>query len=84
MTDKSILSNIRGVSFVAVLCCFLWGSATPSIKTGYVLFNISSIDTTSVILFAGVRFLFAGFFTVVPGSVLQRKILVPDWYFDCK
>ena len=55
---------------------FLWRSATPSIKTGYVLFNIASSDTASVILFAGVRFLFAGIFTAVSGSVLQRKILV--------
>lgn len=55
---------------------FLWRSATPSIKTGYVLFNIASSDTASVILFAGVRFLFAGIFTAVPGSVLQIKKLV--------
>ena len=58
-TNKSILSNIWVVSLGAALCCFLWGSATPAIKTGYALFSIATDDTATVILFAGVRFFFA-------------------------
>lgn len=76
-TNKSILSNIWVVSLGAALCCFLWGSATPAIKTGYALFSIAADDTATVILFAGVRFFFAGIFTSLFGSLLQKKILVP-------
>ena len=74
---KSILSNIWVVSFGAALCCFLWGSATPAIKTGYALFSIAGDDTPTVVLFAGIRFFFAGIFTTLFGSLLQKKILLP-------
>ncbi len=76
-TKKSFLSNLWVVSLGAALCCFLWGSATPAIKTGYRLFNIAADDTASVVLFAGVRFFFAGIFTVLLGSLLQKKVLLP-------
>ena len=76
-TNRSILSNIWVVSLGAALCCFLWGSATPAIKTGYALFSIAADDTATVILFAGVRFFFAGIFTSLFGSLLQKKVLVP-------
>ncbi|MBR1402667.1 MAG: DMT family transporter [Treponema sp.] len=74
---KSILSHLWGVSLGAALCCFLWGSATPAIKTGYALFSIAADDTPTVVLFAGVRFFFAGIFTILFGSLLQKKLLVP-------
>lgn len=74
---KSILSNIWIVSVGAALCCFLWGSATPAIKTGYALFSIAPNDTASVVLFAGIRFFFAGLFTILFGSLLQKKLLIP-------
>lgn len=76
-TNKSILSNICVVSLGAALCCFLWGSATPAIKTGYALFSIAADDTPTVVLFAGVRFFFAGIFTTLFGSLLQKKVLLP-------
>ncbi len=76
-SSKSILSNIWLVCFGAILCNFLWGSATPSIKTGYRLFSIAAYDTPAVILFAGVRFFFAGIFTIIFGSLLQKKFLLP-------
>ena len=76
-TNKSILSNIWVVSLGAALCCFLWGSATPAIKTGYALFSIAADDTPTVVLFAGVRFFFAGIFTTLFGSLLQKKVLLP-------
>lgn len=75
--SKSLFSNIWVVSLGAALCCFLWGSATPAIKTGYALFSIAANDTASVVLFAGIRFFFAGICTVLFGSLLQKKILVP-------
>ena len=74
---SSILSNFWFVCLGAVLCCFLWGSATPAIKIGYKLFSIAADDTPTVVLFAGVRFFFAGIFTTIFGSLLQKKILAP-------
>ena len=66
------------VCLVAMLCCLLWGSAFPSIKVGYQLFEIASDDTASQILFAGVRFTLAGILTILIGSCLNRKLLVPQ------
>lgn len=66
------------VCLTALVCCLLWGSAFPSIKIGYQLFEIGSQDTASQILFAGVRFALAGILTVLIGSVMNKKILIPQ------
>ena len=62
----------------ALICCFLWGSAFPSIKIGYSLFQIESSAIASQILFAGVRFFFAGILAVFIGCITRRKFLVPQ------
>lgn len=61
----------------ALVCCFLWGSAFPSIKIGYQLFNIQNTEIGSQILFAGVRFFLAGILAILIGSVIRRKFLFP-------
>lgn len=61
----------------ALLCCALWGSAFPCIKIGYQLFQIESEQTATQILFAGCRFALAGILTLVIGSLVKGKILVP-------
>ena len=62
----------------AMLCCALWGSATPFIKMGYkVMFEGGSPDVPSTILFAGIRFFFAGFITIAIYSVARKKLLYP-------
>lgn len=48
------------VMLIAGLCCLLWGSAYPSIKLGYIAFNISPEDIASKYVFAGYRFSLAG------------------------
>ncbi len=65
------------VCLLATLSCALWGSAFPVIKIGYKLWNIDSGDSASQILFAGVRFILAGVLTVVFGSIISKKLLVP-------
>lgn len=62
----------------ALICCFLWGSAFPSIKIGYALFQIESYQIASQILFAGIRFFLAGILAVIIGSLAKRKLLVPQ------
>ncbi len=75
--NKNTLTKTPVVCALAILCCVLWGSATPSIKIGYEIFNIASGDTASQILFAGMRFVLAGVLTILFGSLLSRKALVP-------
>ena len=77
MKDKNFLERTFVVCLLAMLCCFLWGSAFPCIKIGYQMFQISSDQTMSQILFAGVRFTLAGILVILFGSILSRKILLP-------
>ena len=62
----------------ALLCCALWGSATPFIKMGYkIMFKGGKPDVYSTILFAGIRFAAAGFITIALYSIARRKLLYP-------
>lgn len=72
------LASPRVVVLLAMVCCFLWGSATPSIKIGYQLFQIQSADTSSIILFAGIRFLLAGALVVLFQSLIRKRFLKPQ------
>lgn len=56
----------------ATLCCLLWGSSYPAIKSGYELFHIATDDIPSKIIFAGYRFLFAGLLLLL-FALAQRK-----------
>ena len=61
MTQKqNILTKTGIVALLACVCCVLWGSAIPVIKTGYNLMQVDSADTASQIVFAGIRFTLAG------------------------
>ncbi len=74
---KSIWSYLPITFLTALFCCVLWGSASPAIKIAYELFRIPADDTASRITLAGARFIIAGAMTVVFGSVLSRKLLLP-------
>ena len=71
----SLASRPAVLVATALLCCALWGSATPAIKNGYRLLEISGV--ASIMLFAGIRFLLAGLMTVAIFSVAEKKVLVP-------
>ena len=62
----------------ALFCCILWGSASPAIKIAYELFGIAPDDTASRIMLAGARFILAGVMTIVFGSILSGRFLVPE------
>ena len=72
---QSIFANPIIMTLVALLCCALWGSATPAIKTGYRLLEVSGV--ASIMLFAGMRFFLAGILTIIIFSVGERKFLIP-------
>ena len=73
--DKNIFQNPIVLTLLALLCCALWGSATPFIKTGYTLMEVSGVPST--MLFAGMRFTLAGIITVAIYSVARRRVLYP-------
>ena len=74
LNDENVLTNKKFVAIIATLCCLLWGSAFPSIKTGYILFNISTIDIPSKFVFAGYRFSIAGIVLLLIAQKYGKKI----------
>ncbi len=75
---ENFLTKKLTVCWLALVCCFLWGSAAPCIKTGYRLFSILEGDAGAQMLFAGVRFVIAGILAVIIGSVASKKVLMPS------
>lgn len=75
--SEEMMRKTGVVWFCALICCLLWGSAFPCVKIGYQMFEIGASDSVSQIMFAGIRFFIAGVLTLVFGSILQRKVLVP-------
>ena len=73
---QSVFKKPVVVVICALICCALWGSATPFIKTGYELL-LPEKDVPSTILFAGIRFAMAGIITVLIYSVARRRVLYP-------
>ena len=78
MENDNKLSRLWVVFLLAMLCCFLWGSATPAIKIGYETFGIASSDTVSIILFAGIRFFLAGILVIIVQSLMAGKFIKPE------
>ena len=74
---RDFLSTVPGILAAAVTANLLWGSASPCIKLGYRFFDIASSDIMSQILFAGVRFTLAGVLTILLGSLMRRRALLP-------
>ena len=76
-TSSSPFTRPLVIVLCAMICCALWGSAYPSIKIGYRLFDIASDASASQILFAGIRFTMAGFLVLIFGSCMKKEIMLP-------
>ncbi|MBQ7976945.1 MAG: DMT family transporter [Clostridia bacterium] len=59
---------------IAIICTMLWGSAIPTIKLGYDVFNIIPSATADKLFFAGVRFFGAGLLILVPYFFFHKEI----------
>lgn len=75
--NESIFKNQYVLMLLALLTSFLWGSAIPTIKIGYSLFEISGSDTSGKLLFAGYRFFLSGLmilaFSIITGKRIKAK-----------
>lgn len=74
-------NNLTQTGIVALLtcvCCILWGSAIPVIKTGYHILQVDSSDTANQIVFAGIRFTLAGILVLIFASIKEKKVMLPD------
>ena len=76
--NEKTMQKLSVIASLAVFANLLWGSAASVIKTGYALFQVASSDTAAQILFAGCRFFLAGILTIIIGSILQGKLLLPN------
>lgn len=78
MTDSTsgaaFFRRPRNVVLLATLCCLLWGSAYPAIKSGYALLAIGRDDTASQLVFAGWRFLLAGVLLLGMAQAVGRPV----------
>lgn len=75
MGHHTQFSDRKVVVALALLCCLLWGSSYPAIKTGYAWFGIARTDIPSQLVFAGWRFLGAGLI-LLAWALAQRKPIV--------
>ena len=57
---EQIFKDSRYKSILAMFCALGWSLAYPLIKIGYGEFQIDAGDLGGKILFAGIRFFFAG------------------------
>ena len=73
MNKTKVYTNRKNIAILATLCCLLWGSAYPSIKVGYSLFNID--DVGSKLVFAGYRFTLAGAFILILDIVKNKRLI---------
>jgi len=76
LDNKKIFTDKKFVVGIATLCCLLWGSAYPAIKSGYILFNIASGDVASKIVFAGYRFILAGIIVLIIAQAYGNNAFV--------
>ncbi|MCD2346616.1 DMT family transporter [Clostridium guangxiense] len=76
MDTKKFLTNKKIIIILATICCLLWGSAFPGVKTGYSLFKISANDIPSKFVFAGYRFTLAGIIVLIIAVISGKNILI--------
>ena len=71
----SLYKTRTGVFLLATLCCALWGSAFPAVKSGYALLQVAPSDTASQLLFAGWRFALAGAILLIVAVGMKKPVL---------
>ncbi len=71
---STVFTRRGSVFALALLCCLLWGSSFPAIKSGYALLGIAGDDIPSKLVFAGWRFLAAGGLLLAWAAATGRRL----------
>ena len=75
--NKNFFTKPLNILLLAIVSTALWGSAIPVIKIGYEAYQIEGNDVASKLLFAGIRFFFAGLIVVIYDCIIKKKIVIP-------
>ena len=75
---EEIFKNGKYKSLLAIFCAFGWSLAYPLIKMGYREFQIAAGDLGGKILFAGIRFLFAGLLVSCFCCLRKKKLALEN------
>ena len=75
--NKNFFTKPLNILLLAIVSTALWGSAIPVIKIGYEAYHIEGNDVASKLLFAGIRFFFAGLIVVIYDCIIKKKIVIP-------
>jgi len=70
---RNLFESPKMAILIAIFCNLLWGTAFPTIKVGYELFSIGD-NTSSKILFAGIRFFLSGLMLVAYHRATTKKM----------
>ncbi len=83
---KKPVSGAASVIVLALLSCALWGSAIPGVRWGYQILGITTSDSGSQLLFAGVRFFLSGLSVALFYAISHRdfKITGPEFKMALK
>ena len=65
------------IAILALIAAFMWGSAYPTIKISYQLWGLENSNAASKMLFAGIRFIFAGIVILIVMSVIRHELQYP-------
>lgn len=83
MDTEKIFTNKLSLAVLAVSSCFLWGSAFPAVKLGFIILGITPDATWHKLMFAGYRFFLAGLLILVfaffsgQSMMLNKKNIKP-------
>ncbi|MBQ7266114.1 MAG: DMT family transporter [Firmicutes bacterium] len=75
--EKNFYTKKSVILIVAVIANALWGSAFPAIKTGYEVFRITNGSVADKLVFAGIRFIFAGLLVTLFNFISKRSLSLP-------
>ena len=75
MNTHSIFEKKPAMILAALFCCFLWGSAFPSMKLSYA--ELGMENEFQKIFFAGLRFTLAGIIVLIFSKAKQKSKIIP-------
>ena len=77
MTGRTdVFTHSFWVPVLALTCAVLWGWAFPLLKLGFAEFGITAEMTASKMVYAGLRFTFAGLLILLVAAVLRKDFRV--------